>query len=309
MRVLITGGAGFIGSHLVDRLVALGHQVLVMDNLSTGRASNLPREALLEVVDLRDGSGLVTTFRRFDPEVVFHLAAQISVGRSIAEPLLDAEMNVMASLRLMDLARLNGAYFIFASSGGAIYGEASSGPQNEDHPERPINPYGASKLAVDTYLRAFRHQYGLGSCSMRFSNVYGPRQPQAGEAAVVPRFMEAAVRGEALRIFGSGEQTRDFVFVGDLVDLVPLLIARRPQGVLNLGSGQETSILDLARMVQKVAGEPPRLVMEAGKPGEQSRSVLDPRRAFEVLGWSPRTSLREGLETTLAWMKVAVQPD
>ncbi|MFN7958112.1 MAG: GDP-mannose 4,6-dehydratase [Holophagaceae bacterium] len=303
MRVLVTGGAGFIGSHFVDRLVLLGHEALVVDDLSTGSTGNLPPEARLEMLDLRETGRLTALYHSFDPEAVFHFAAQVSVGRSIADPLLDAELNVLASLRVMELARANRAYLAFASSGGAIYGEATEGPQGEDYPQQPLNPYGAAKLAVDAYLGAYRHQYGLDTCSLRFSNVYGPRQRQGGEAAVVPCFCEAALRGEPLRIFGTGEQTRDFVFVGDLADLVPLLLANRPVGVLNLGTGRETTILELARQVQTVAGVPPTRVHEAPRPGEQRRSVLDPARAEERLGWRPHTCLQEGLAITLAWSR------
>jgi UDP-glucose 4-epimerase len=303
MRVLVTGGAGFIGSHLADRLVLLDHQVLVVDDLSTGHTAHVPPEARLEVLDLGDVGRLQALYRSFDPQVVFHFAAQVSVGQSIADPLRDAERNVMASLRLLDMARANRAYMVFASSGGAIYGEAEAGPQGENHPERPLSPYGAAKLAVDAYLGAYRHQYGMGTCSLRFSNVYGPRQGQGGEGAVVPSFCEAALQGEPLRICGSGEQTRDFLFVGDVAELVPLILAHRPLGVLNLGTGRETSVLDLAREVMRLAGVAESWEHVPGRIGEQRRSVLDASQAQEKLGWRAATELKEGLAATLAWAR------
>lgn len=294
----MTGGAGFIGSHVVERLSRAGHSVVALDNLSSGRRANLPDSCSLIEIDLRDAA-LQHAIRDAAPEAIFHFAAQIDLRESLADPVRDAEQNVIASLRLLEAATAAGTrYFVFASSGGAIYGEAG-GPQDENHPESPLSPYGVAKLAVDKYLHVYRHHRGLATCSLRLSNVYGPRQATRGEAGVVAVFARCLVEKRPLRIHGDGTQTRDFLFAGDIAALAPRLLERRPTGVYNLGTGVETSIADLARRCAAAGGA--AVEFTAGVPGEQRRSVLDAGKAHRELGWRATTSLDEGLAATLAW--------
>jgi len=303
MHILVTGGAGFIGSHVVDRFVSEGHEVWVLDNLSSGSRANLNPGARFLQLDLKDPrlAGEVAAIR---PEAVFHLAAQIDVRVSCADPVRDASENILATLRLIEAGLAAGMQFFgFASSGGAIYGEAA-GPQAESHPETPLNPYGVAKLAVDKYLRAYEVQRGLESASLRFANVYGPRQGAAGEAGVVAVFAKRLRRGLAPRINGDGLQTRDFVYAPDLAEAASLVLGRRATGVYNLGTGLETPVLDLARRLCAAAGlDPAGIEHGPGIPGEQRRSVLDPAKAARELGWTPRTGLADGLQATWNWFR------
>ena len=301
MRILVTGGAGFIGSHTADRLLEEGHDVAILDNLRSGSRDNLPAKADFLEMDLQ-APGLAPALARLRPEAIIHFAAQIDVRVSCQDPVFDAQENILGTLGLLEAGLDSGLrHFVFASSGGAIYGEAA-GPQAETHPEVPINPYGVAKLAVDKYLYAYGVQRGLRACSLRFSNVYGPRQGAKGEAGVVAVFCKALRDGRAPVINGDGLQTRDFVHAQDLAEAVSLVLERGATGVLNLGTGVETSILDLARSLCGLTSvDPDDLRHEAGIPGEQRRSVLDASRALEALGWKPRTPLAGGLEETLAW--------
>jgi UDP-glucose 4-epimerase len=301
MKVLVTGGAGFIGSHAADRLLAANHEVVVLDDLRNGSRDNLPRGVDFLELDLQD-AGLPAAVARVRPEAILHFAAQIDVRVSCQDPVRDARENILASLRLIEAGLAHGlGWFMFASSGGAIYGEAR-GPQGEEHPEVPVNPYGVAKLAVDKYLHAYAVQRGLASCSLRFANVYGPRQGAKGEAGVVAVFCRRLARGLAPVVNGDGLQTRDFVFAPDLAEAFATALARRATGVYNLGTGKETSILELARRLCAQAGmDPGRIEHLPAIPGEQSRSVLDPAKAGAELGWRPRTPLEQGLADTLAW--------
>jgi UDP-glucose 4-epimerase len=306
MNVVVTGGAGFIGSHVAEALMGAGHAVAVIDNLSTGRRENVPRGCRLREMDLRDPA-LAEELARLAPEAVFHFAAQIDLRRSLADPVGDAEDNVIATLRLLEATLASGARrFVFASSGGAIYGEAS-GPQDESHREAPLSPYGVAKLAVDKYLDVYRRQRGLRAVSLRLSNVYGPRQSAAGEAGVVAVFARRLAAGEPLRVHGDGQQTRDFIAVRDVAGLAPRLLERDVEGTFNLGTGIETSVRDLAARMCFLAGrgaiEPAPAI-----PGEQRRSVLDPRKAGRELGWRPATSLDDGLRGTLEWFAARGAP-
>jgi UDP-glucose 4-epimerase len=303
MRILITGGAGFIGSHAAERLLEDGHRVAVLDNLRGGHRTHVPAGAEFLRMDLRDPL-LPQAVARLRPEAIIHFAAQIDVRVSCRAPLFDAEENILGTLGLIEAGLECGLErFLFASSGGAIYGEAE-GPQGEDHPERPVNPYGVAKLAIDKYLHAYAVQRGLAGCSLRFANAYGPRQGAKGEAGVVAVFCRRLARGLPPVVYGDGGQTRDFVYVGDLVDGVRRALARQSTGVVNLGTGRETPVLDLARRLCRLAGmDPDRIEHQPGIPGEQRRSVLDPARAGDALDWRPATSLDQGLAETWAWFQ------
>jgi UDP-glucose 4-epimerase len=301
--ILVTGGAGFIGSHVADRLLADGHRVAVLDNLRSGSPDNLPQGAEFLPMDLRDPA-LPRTLARLRPEAMVHCAAQIDVRVSCREPVFDAQENILGTLGLIEAGLENGLRrFLFASSGGAIYGEAA-GPQGEDHPECPVNPYGVAKLSVDKYLHVYAGQRGLAGCSLRFANAYGPRQGAKGEAGVVAVFCRRLARGLAPAVNGDGLQTRDFVYVADLAEAVHLALEREAAGVFNLGTGRETTILDLARRLCLAAGADPACIEHRqGIPGEQRRSVLDAAKAGAALGWRPGTTLDEGLAETWAWFR------
>jgi len=303
MNILVTGGAGFIGSHVAERLLSGGHEITILDNLKNGSRENLPSHAHFLEMDLSDPT-LGDAVARLRPEVIVHLAAQIDVRASCQDPVFDAEENIIATLRLATAGLANGLkQFVFASSGGAIYGEAT-GPQSEAHPEVPINPYGVAKLSVDKYLYALHCQHGLLGCSLRFSNVYGPRQGPKGEAGVVAVFCKRLRETAPLVINGDGAQTRDFVFAPDLAEAIHLAVERRAAGIINLGTGRETSVLDLASSLCRIAGvESARMTHGSAVSGEQRRSVLDPAKAKEILGWSAGTGLESGLKITYDWFQ------
>ncbi len=298
VRAVVTGGAGFIGSHVVDGLLARGDEVHVLDDLSSGKRANVAPGARLHEGDIRqDAGGLFAEVR---PEVCFHLAAQIDVRLSVERPDHDAAVNVIGTLNVLEAARGCGAKVVFSSTGGAIYGECHE-PATEDHPRRPLAPYGVSKLAAEEYIAAYNRLYGAGHVSLRYGNVYGPRQDPHGEAGVVGIFMERLHEGRAPRIYGNGTQTRDYIFVADVV-AATLAAAGHDGGVFNVGSGVETSVLDLYERVQRVAGVERPAEFADARPGEVQRSVLDPSLAQRELRWKPRRSLDEGLAETWAWI-------
>lgn len=303
MRILVTGGAGFIGSHVADRCLRDGHEVAVLDNLRSGSRSQVGQAIAFVEQDMQDVA-LADTIARLRPEAILHFAAQIDVRISCQDPVFDADENIMATLRLIEAGLANGLkHFIFASSGGAIYGEAS-GPQSESHPEVPINPYGVAKLAIDKYLHAYGVQRGLASCSLRFSNVYGPRQGAKGEAGVIAVFCKRLREGLAPIVNGDGLQTRDFVFAPDLAEAASLVLAQRATGLYNLSTGCETSILDVARALCGHAGVDPAGIQHAPAiAGEQRRSILDASKASRELGWRPSTQLADGMGTTYRWFE------
>lgn len=291
-RALVTGGAGFIGSHVVDALLARGDDVTVLDDLSTGRRENVHPEASFIEGSITSASTVAEAAEEAD--VVFHLAAQIDVRRSVTDPALDLRINVGGTINVVSAARR----VVFASTGGAIYGETDVVPTPEDAPERPEAPYGQAKLAAEGYLRLLGGLHGVGVTCLRFANVYGPRQDPLGEGGVCAIFCGAAVNGTGVTVFGDGEQTRDFVYVGDVVEA--LLAGGEPDapfGPFNVGTGVETSVNGLA---EQLGLEPQRA---AARPGEVQRSCLDPARAAAELGWRPRTDLATGLERTLAWAR------
>ncbi len=303
MRILITGGAGFIGSHVADACVAAGHEVMVLDNLSSGRKENVPPEARFVLCDVASETA-EEAVRTFRPEVVNHHAAQIDVRTSVADPLFDARVNVLGTLHLLEASRKFGVRkFLFASSGGAGYGEQEAFPADESHPVRPVSPYGAAKMAAELYLHCYRAQYGLAWTSLRYGNVYGPRQDPHGEAGVVAIFAERLLRGQTAIIFGDGEQTRDYVYVGDVVRANLLALSRGDGTALNIGTGIETSVNTIFRTLRDLAGSDQKEIHAEAKPGEQRRSCLENRMASYELGWYPELSLDEGLARTLAYFR------
>jgi UDP-glucose 4-epimerase len=298
VRAVVTGGAGFIGSHVVDALVARGDEVHVLDDLSRGKRENVPAPARVHEGDIRVDTGRV--FDEARPELCFHLAAQADVRVSVERPDFDADVNVVGTLQVLEAARRHGTKVVFSSTGGAIYGECD-GPADEHHAREPLAPYGVSKLSGEEYLAAYNRLYGTSHGSLRFGNVYGPRQDPKGEAGVVAIFMNRLREGGTPKIFGDGTQTRDYVYVGDVV-AASLAAAEHGGGVLNVGSGVETSVLDLYERIQHVAGVTREAEFAEARPGELQRSVLDPSRARAELGWVPQHSLDEGLAETWAWI-------
>lgn len=294
MRAIVTGGAGFIGSHVVEALLARGDEVTVVDDLSNGRRENVPEGARLVVHDIREE--LAPVFAEARPEACFHLAAQVDVRVSVDRPEHDASVNVVGTIAVLEAARAHDAQVVFSSTGGAIYGECD-GPADEEATRRPLAPYGVSKLAGEEYLAAYNRLYGSRHVALRYGNVYGPRQDPHGEAGVVAIFLGKLAEGKAPRIFGDGRQTRDYVYAGD-VARATLAAAGHDGGVLNVGTGVETSVVELYELCRRVAG---REVVAAEAParlGELQRSVLDVARAERELGWRPEVSLEDGLRRT-----------
>ncbi len=294
MRVVVTGGAGFIGSHLVDALLARGDEVHVVDNLATGRRESVSDKAMLHERDIREIAS--DLYDEIAPETIFHLAAQADVGTSVQHPDVDAAVNVLGTIRILEEARRHGAQVVFSSTGGAIYGECDR-PAREDDPRRPVSPYGTAKLAAEEYLATWNRLYGTSHVTLRFANVYGPRQLAKLEGGVVAIFMDRVRAGEPVTIFGDGEQTRDFVYVGDVVDAV-LAAAGRDGGTFNVGTSTETSVNQLFEACRRVAGVEVEPAYAAARPGDALRSVVDVSLAESALGWRPATGLDEGLRLT-----------
>jgi UDP-glucose 4-epimerase len=305
-RALVTGGAGFIGSHVADLLLDRGYTVDILDNLSSGRRENVPSAATLHALDIgsADAARLVRE-GRYDR--VFHLAAQIDVRKSVADPAFDAMVNVVGTLNLLEAYRASGAggRFIFSSTGGAVYGDFVSPPTVEDMPKDPESPYGIAKLSVEYYLAYYGRVHGIDGVALRYTNVYGPRQDPHGEAGVVAIFCNRILKGEALTVFGEGQQTRDYVFVKDVAraNLAAATAAPSPPGRLdvrafNVGTGVETSVLTLAEELQRAAGSQVPVHHAPARAGEQQRSAVDPSKGATQLGWKAQVSLRDGLRET-----------
>ncbi|MDP9486547.1 MAG: SDR family oxidoreductase [Actinomycetota bacterium] len=299
MRVLLTGGAGFIGSHVAEALLARGHEVCVVDDLSSGKRENVPKGADFFEADVRTGCAEV--FRSFRPEALCHQAAQMDVRRSVREPDLDADVNVLGTVRLLEACVAHGVgRVVFASTGGAVYGEQDEFPAPEEHPQYPVSPYGVSKLAGERYLNYYRAQYGLPYAALRYANVYGPRQDPHGEAGVVAIFSGNLAAGRPSTIFGTGEQTRDYVYVGDVARAnVLALEGDPPSGAYNVGTGIETSVAALYEKMLALTGRDLPPERGPARPGEQSRSSVDPTKAARELGWKPEVDLASGLERAL----------
>jgi UDP-glucose 4-epimerase len=304
VRAVVTGGAGFIGSHVVDALLARGDEVHVLDDLSKGTRANVPEGAELHESDIRADAGGV--FEAARPEVCFHLAAQADVRVSVERPDFDADVNVLGTLQILEAARRHGTKVVFSSTGGAIYGECD-GPADEDHPRNPLAPYGVSKLAAEEYISAYTRLYGSEHVSLRYGNVYGPRQDPHGEAGVVAIFCGKLLAGERPVIYGDGRQTRDYTYVGDIV-AANLAAAAHPEahGAYNIGTGTECSVIEVLGALRKAAGlgegelEPK---FAPGRTGELQRSSLDVARARAELGFTADTDLVAGMKPTLEWTR------
>ena len=299
MRAIVTGGAGFIGSHVVDALVARGDEVAVIDSLVHGSKENVSAGAELHVRDIREP--LDDLFDAVRPEAVFHLAAQADVRVSVENPVEDADVNVVGTIRILEGARRHGAQVVFSSTGGAIYGECGE-PAREDAATEPLSPYGTSKLAAEEYLRSYNRLYETRHISLRYGNVYGPRQDPHGEAGVVAIFLGALSRGEQAKIFGDGAQTRDYVYVGDVARATTSTVGA-DHGVFNVGTGRETSVVELYELCTRVAGSDIAAEHAPARLGELQRSFLDPSRAATELGFTAMVELEDGLRATWDWVR------
>jgi UDP-glucose 4-epimerase len=305
MRILVTGGAGFIGSHTVDALVATGqHEISVIDDLSAGKREQINPRSRFYQTDIRDAVeiGKIVAERR--PEVIVHFAAQMDVRRSVADPAFDAQVNLVGFLNLMEAARQHGLRrVVFSSTGGAIYGEQDTFPADESHPCRPVSPYGVAKFSTESYLFFYKAQYGIDYAAMRYANVYGPRQDPHGEAGVVAIFCGRLLEGKPVTIFGDGKQTRDYVYVGDVVRANVAAVTADVTGAINVGTGIETNVNQLYATLAKAAGSDSPPTYAAARPGEQSRSVIAALRAKRELGWEPQVTIGEGLHRTYQFFK------
>lgn len=314
MRVLVTGGAGFIGSHIVDQLIASGHEPAVMDDLSSGTPDNLPSGVTLYRIDIRDTDGLRRAFDEFRPEAVCHQAAQLSVSRSVREPAFDADVNIRGLLQVFENAvRVGARRIVFASSGGVLYGDVET-PAAENHPAAPISPYGVTKLAGEGYLRFFTREFGIEGVALRYSNVYGPRQSPHGEAGVVAIFAKKMLAGEAVTVNGDGKYVRDYVYGADVARAnLAALINEEVTGfdAFNIGTGHPTDVNEIAAKLRKhvmelggTSGqgtEVPEAIHGPARAGDLRSNLVDASKAKERLGWEPTVQLDEGLRATVEW--------
>ena len=305
MRIVITGGAGFIASHVADAYIDRGHEVFVFDDFSTGQGANLNPHAKLHSVDIADPSAarLITEIR---PDVLNHHAAQMDVRRSVADPTFDARVNIIGFINLLEACRVvDVKKVIVSSSGGAIYGDGEPIPANEEHPTLPLSPYGVSKLAGELYLAYYHTAFGMPYVALRYANVYGPRQSSQGEAGVVAIFISHLLAGRSPVINGDGKQTRDYVYVGDVVRANLAALDSAYIGAVNIGTGNETDVLTIFQLLRQGMGSTVEAVHGPAKLGEQSRSCLEISLAAKVLDWKPEVTLKEGLQRTIAYCRKA----
>jgi UDP-glucose 4-epimerase len=303
MKYLITGGAGFIGSHLTDKLIKKGNEVVIIDNLSTGKKENINPKAKFYQADIQDQK-IFQIFEKEKPEAVFHYAAQIDVRKSAENPMESAKINILGSLNILENCRNYGVKkIVFASSGGAMYGDSKIIPTPEDCPERPVSPYGIEKLVFERYLDFYKKEYGLDYLALRFANVYGPRQNSKGEAGVVAIFFDKIISGGQPVINGLGRQTRDFVFVDDVIRANILAIEKNKSGIFNIGTAKETDVNDIFKKIKTALNSKTKETHGPAKAGEQERSCLDFKKAKKTLGWEPEYNLNKGLEKTKEWFQ------
>ncbi|AAD35594.1 UDP-glucose 4-epimerase [Thermotoga maritima MSB8] len=309
MNILVTGGAGFIGSHVVDKLIENGYGVIVVDNLSSGKVENLNRNALFYEQSIEDEEMMERIFSLHRPEYVFHLAAQASVAISVREPARDAKTNIIGSLVLLEKSIKYGVKkFIFSSTGGAIYGEnVKVFPTPETEIPHPISPYGIAKYSTEMYLEFFAREYGLKYTVLRYANVYGPRQDPYGEAGVVAIFTERMLRGEEVHIFGDGEYVRDYVYVDDVVRANLLAMEKGDNEVFNIGTGRGTTVNQLFKLLKEITGYDKEPVYKPPRKGDVRKSILDYTKAKEKLGWEPKVSLEEGLKLTVEYFRKTLE--
>lgn len=302
MNILVAGGAGFIASHIVDAFLEAGHNVVIIDNLTTGREENINPKAKFYKVDLRDDLSSIFEKHKFD--VVNHHAAQIDVRRSVTDPIYDAQVNILGTINLLQNSINFGVKkFMFASTGGAVYGEQDYFPADENHKQQPLSPYGISKLAVEKYLYFYNEVHNLKYTILRYANIYGPRQNPLGEAGVVCIFLDKILAGEQPIINGSGEQTRDYVYVQDVVKANLFTLDEEVSEIYNVGTGIETSVNELFRLINENFNNQIKEVHGPAKPGEQMRSVITSNKLFKKFGWKPDTILKDGLKETIDYYK------
>jgi len=302
-KILVTGGAGFIGSTLVDKLILEGNEVVIIDDLSSGKKEYLNPGAKFYELDIFSKK-VARIFRQEKFDLVYHLAAQIDVRRSVENPELDNRINVLGGLNILENCRFHKVQkIIFASTGGAIYGEAEEIPTTEYYPTYPVSPYGIHKLTFEKYLNYYYQVYGLNYTTLRFANVYGPRQFKGGEAGVIAIFIDNAVKNLVSTQYGDGLQTRDFVYVDDVVNGLYLAKEIDCRGEINIGSGREANLLEIRKYIEQALGRSMEVQEEPAKAGEQRRSCLSYQRAKEVLNWEPIISLEEGIKKTIEWTK------
>lgn len=309
MRVLVTGGAGFIGSHLVDALLARGDDVTVIDDLSAGKLARLPDASLLTPLNIIDGGTLTEIVAKAEPEIVFHLAAQIDVRRSVEDPAHDAQINVLGTINVLSAAQSAGARVIMASTGGAIYGREAPVPTPESYVPRPEAPYGTGKYCGEQYIGLFNRLHGARHAALRLANVYGPRQDPGGEGGVVSIFAGRVHREEPVTVFGDGEQTRDFVYVGDVARAFLAAAESDASGVWNIGTGVETSVLDLVATLREASGHDVTPEFTDARAGELPRSCLKVAAAKKALGWSAEVDLADGVRRVYEWVAAGEEPN
>ena len=303
MKIVVTGGAGFIGSHVVELYLSRGHEVLIVDNLATGKRENINPKARFFELDIRDPKA-ADLIRAEKPDVVNHHAAQMDVRKSVADPIFDAQTNILGTINLLAASRDAGVKkFLFVSSGGAAYGEQEIFPAPETHPTWPVSPYGVSKRSGELYAHFFMAEYGLKFVAMRYANVYGPRQDPHGEAGVVAIFSGRMLRGEPITVNGEGTQTRDYVYVGDVARMSQLALETDATGPVNVGTGIETDVNELAALILEAAKGKSEVRHGPAKSGEQKRSVVDIGRAAAVFKWKPEVPLRDGLARTVEFFR------
>ena len=303
MRILVTGGAGFIGSHLTDVFLAAGDEVSVLDDLSRGRPGRLDPAVPLHKASVTDVPALTAVVERVRPDLICHLAAQIDVRVSVTAPADDAAVNVVGTINVLEAARAAGARVLFASTGGAIYGVDAPVPTGEDVPPGPEAPYGTAKYCAEQYLGLYNRLYGTRHVALRLANVYGPRQDPAGEAGVVGIFCGRTARGERPTVFGDGRQTRDYVYVGDVAEAFLAASRSGRAGVWNIGTGRQTSVLELIELIGAAAGRSLDPEFAPARPGEVQRSALDAGAARRDLGWTPRTPVADGVREVYRWVE------